>query len=345
MRPWDRIVDIADIVTAGCAVAGLVLATWLSLKAIRVAKGDSDRAFQEFVYGKVDAVLDAALALTSATSHLAESASSRESEAEVTKSLEAFESRLHILSTLDDRSAGVRTGSAKQFSWGLAQVARASARLRGEGRAILAPSVFDGESDGPGLLPALSRLMHGHDGFEDPHGSKAVEPSDGRVLVDGLDAFAPSAAYAASLRDRLGGPQWQPTVFESIRLVLPWLYLTWGWLYVQFEQDDGTPGMVMENDWGAYFDESTQTMTQPPHPMPVLATWLQEWPQVHHQEAGHLELMDSFGMEPPTVSPEELLVQMFEDLKGAYLDSVVSLVTELRGATTPQATTRLTGRP
>ena len=324
MEIWDRIVNVADTVTAIAAVVAVVLATWLGLKAIRVAREDNDQSQQQFLYDQVDLVLQSAVALTSSATDVSTStgddhgADARAME----RCSEEFDTRLRVLTALGFTTAQDSLDEVRQFATMLAEVARANHRLTRDGRAVLVPTIVDGDS-GDYLLDDLSKRVFGHDSYIETHpgtGEEVEMPgADGKENIDAeIDPFRHDPAYAAELRVLTAQSGWEPTVYQSLRLVLPWIRVSLGWSYVQFVNDDGTPGQLMENDWGAWFDESTLEMHEPDHPAAAAAAWLDAWPKRY------------WVFEPnfthDKASPEQIARQLLSDLRAAFIDRLVALV-------------------
>lgn len=333
---WGLVSDVADMVTAISAVAGVFLAAMLGLKAVRIAAQDHDRGAQEFLYAQVDALLQSALALTSAASELAvEMGEGGLAERCVGRQSENFHSRLQLLRELELVNLNSEAASVcNQFAHMLVVVGKCSHGLRSDGRNLLAPTIFDGNGDGAGILHDLATRVHGYPdrstfcGREEPG-------SDGHNVSP---AFSGSTATAAQLRVDLADVAWRPSVDQSLRLVIPWLRTELGWLQVQAVLEDGTPSMMMDNDWGAFFDEVNGKMVLRPNPHPDAAEWLEKWP-------GRFWQIEDHGDDPNDnpqawlVSPEELTTNLFNDLRVHFIARVSALVREMSGNSSPRPQT------
>lgn len=151
-------------------------------------------------------------------------------------------------------------------------------------------------------------------------------------------AFSGSSAAATQLRVKIADAAWDPSVNQSLRLVIPWLRTELGWLYVQAVLDDGTPLMMLNSNWGAYFDDVDGVMVEPPHPRPDAEDWLKKWPSHYWQAEDH-------GDDPIDnpqawlVSPEELTTNLFNDLRGEFITRISTLFREMRENPPPRPPT------
>lgn len=332
---WGAASDVANTITAISAVAGVIVAAVLGLKAISIARQDHDRSAQEFLYAQVDVLLQSGLTLSSAASELAAEVGEGELvERGLDREAESFQSRLQLLRELElvDPKNGA-ANACDQFAHVLVVVAKASHVLLRDGRNVLASTIFDGESDGAGILRDLATQVHAYADMKDLAGYEHPG-SDGQGVSRSFDG---TPAVAAQLRVKLADAAWEPSVNQSLRLVMPWIRTELGWLYIQAVLDDGTPLMMMDSDWGAYFNEEDGVLVEPPHPHPDAEEWLKKWPSRFWQAEDHGD--DPNDPQAQLVSPEELTTGLFNDLRGEFITRISTLVREMRANSSPSART------
>ncbi|MCH8561847.1 hypothetical protein LTI14_01230 [Nesterenkonia sp. YGD6] len=319
---WALLVDIAQVITAISAVIAVIVATWLGLKAIRVAKADNGQAQQEFLYNQVDSVLDAALTLVSGASDLETDPAfeTNQGQRSLRRSAEGFRSRLRVLKALRLIPAEREVANElQQFADVLAKVGLARQRLMREGRGVLLQTVFDDTDDATSrLLAHLTKRVHASVAGVDDMGNE-IPAEDGHGFSEVSDG---SPSVAARLREDLARSDWEPTVNESMRLMMPWVLVELGWWCVQCDEI-GTPQWLMEDDTysGQHVDQEKQVVVTPPRPQQAAEDWLDEWPQ----RFWNWDLNGFWKL-----SPEELADELLKDLSAEFLDRLLSLIADLR---------------
>jgi len=319
---WGLLVDVAQVVTAVSAVIAVIVATWLGLKAIRVARADNGQAQQEFLYNQVDSVLETALALTSAASDLETDSKSDPVEGRRTlrRSAEAFRSRVRVLKALRLIPVeGDTTDRLQQFADVIPRIGLARQRLIREGRDILRQTVLDETDDLTSrLLADLGKRMHATPAYTDDLGYE-ISAQDGLKFSEVSDG---SARVTARLQRDIGRNDWEPTVNQSVRLLMPWIRTELGWWDIQ-RDETGKPLWLFENDnySGRYGDQSNQEVVEPLRLEQVAEDWLDEWP-------GRFRNLDENGFW--TLSPEALADELLEDVSAEFLDRLLVLVADLR---------------
>jgi hypothetical protein len=320
MVVWERIIDFAEIATAVSAVAAVVLAAWLGLKAIRIAKSDNGQAQQVFLYGQVDSVLQSALALTSAANDLANVPDVHADSARRTlqRCAEELEGRIRVLTALKLIPAG--SGNAEdvqQFAAALVIIALARQELLRDGRHVLVPTVFDGEDEVTGeLLGQLAMQVHGHRSYKEE--GHTIEAFDGQGMSTAFDS---APAVAVKLRSDLVRVDWDPTMNQSLRVVMPWVRAKLGWLYVQRDLEGALQCLTDTRHDGDYFDHEKATMVELPRPQQVIEDWIDQWPAWSSSDIGEFL---------PPLSPEHLVEQVLHDMRIELLDRLIALVAGLR---------------
>lgn len=339
---WSRVVDVADTVTAISAVVGVVIATWLGLKGIHLAKSGNDQVEQEFLYDQVDGVLQSALTLTAAATDLNyDSDSDPEPERRVLRLAdEAFLSRLRVLDALKLLPSESETAAELAvFATALSRTALANEGLRRQGRQLLRPTLFDDSDECTDvLLRTIEMEAYGHSAYED-FGGWVHEASDGRGIAPALSG---DASVVGELNRGLEDPDWNPRADESIRLLIPYMKVENALLGLMIDED-GQPVMLRE----VWAEELTNPMllteeekeNQPAWSLGEVDRWFNEWP------AGFFPVALRLGIEHPTLydTPERLAGRLVSDLRTEFLDRVLALIAELReGLNTLPGNTRRT---
>lgn len=317
MWDWNIAVNVADVVTAICAVIGVVIAVWLGLKAIVIAQRDTDRGMQEFVATRVDAVLDEALSFVSAAEKVATTPVTRATTGEVAAHFERLTSKLRVLTALElveERS------EASVALVDFASTLHTVALMAAEPQKVLRESliVFDAAADACEILDGLAWQLHGRESYTDPTGY-VFERESGRGISDALDGD-PDTAYQLykKARDKDAGL----TINEALRLLLPTIYDRLGWLYF-IQPPDELPNYVM-------WKQDPPSPEQRPEELPTereknahVSAWLEAWPRHRwrRQEDHH---------EPSSL--DAVLTTLIHDLRNELIDRVVALVVELRSA-------------
>lgn len=307
---WSRVVDVADTVTAISAVVAVVVATWLGLKGIRLAKSGNDQAEKEFLYDQVDGVLQSALAVTAAASDLnLDPDSDPEPKRRTLRSAdEAFQSRLRVLDALKLLPDGSRTATdVGIFATALKRTAVADEKLQRLGRQVLRPTLFD-DADSPtaDLLAALRRK-----------------------LWDDLPAFSGTVAMTDEFDRKTTDPDWKPRADESVRLLLPY-YKVENKLLELLIDNDGQPALMMDV-WANELPGPTNLTQQqrdnpPPWSLRDVDQWFNDWPEPYLLEYVYTR-SDNASLDE---TPEALSSALVNDLRLEFLDHVLVLIADLR---------------
>lgn len=305
---WDIVVGAANLVTMACAVIGVILAAVLGWVAIHVAKSGNDTARKESLYAQVDDVLNAALALTAASSALG--SGHDDDRRELKRAREGFDSRLSVLDALgllpESRPA---VGRARLFADALIDAAQACERLSREGRAVLSETLLSGEEDDHTEM-LLARWIDQY-------------CTDYRQVPDD---FGSGSDVADRLRGSLDDPDWEPRASASLRLAFPWLQAALGVIRVYLV--DGEAAML----------ELTEPKPEPSGPVgtrtaewekEALNGWLDRWSPGPVYD-------DVTGLECVQFSPEDMSAKLLDDLRATFLDEIVRLVSGLRTSVNEQ---------
>lgn len=301
---WDTAVDAANLVTMVCAVIGVVLAAVLGWVAIHVARSGNDTARKESLYGQVDDMLNAALGLTAA------SADHGDDNRELHRAREAFASRMGVLAALGHAARPTDAVTDTQlFADALAGAAEADARLGREGRLVLSETLLSGDEDDH----TKNLLKCWADRYLLQDSQDSGEAND----LDVPWAFRTNSDVAQQLRESLDRPEWKPQASESLRLIVPWMQEALGLVTLGTNESSETTALL-SNRPSPYTDEESPNWS-----MERLHRWLGQWlPQEVDQDV-------SRGFK---FSPEQMSAQLVTDLRGAFLEQIVRLVSDLRTA-------------
>lgn len=320
---WDRVIDVADIVTAISAVVGVIIAAKLGVQGVRIAARDATRGEREFVMGQAHHLTEAGVAFTRAVAALARDEKTQTSGAErLETQLSHLTARLDTLiemSLIDREDKDV--DSVKQFIETAERAATSVHRLQTAGPSILARTVFDGEADLADVLRWMASKVHGHDAYVDCGIEMAA--SDGWGVST---AFDDSREIAAQLRRDALEATTGLSVNESLRLVVPWLLIELDWLEVAQAPDDEYPTSVTENNWGLFHNEETGEVVIPEHGFAEVRDWLDVWlrDNFHRIEDHGRYSEDNF--QGSSVSPNALAVQLLDGLSDELTDRLRSVV-------------------
>lgn len=335
---WSRVLDVAGMLTALIACVAAVLATWLSLRTVRIANSENDRGRQEFLYSQVSSVLEAALSLVSAAKGLDTVPNPTDTDDRRTLHgcADSVHSRLRVLISLkliNEEEHGIKARDVRQFADSLVKVGLARQKLHRSGRTTLMGTLLSESSDVTGttadLLNDLSQQVHGTAfGTTDTYGEEIPE-SDGQGISNAFDG---SESATASLKKRLAFSETCWSQNESLRLLIPWVKVELGW-WEPLEEPDGTICGLDDSSMYDYVSEDSGTPTQVPGPEKVVADWLNSWPTRYWQSEDMHEMlraMDDYTGSLPTKTPEALIDELLDDFCDEFLDRLLGLIARLR---------------
>lgn len=321
---WDTLIDAANLVTMACAVIGVVLAAVLGWVAIHVSTSGNDTARYESLYGQVDDVLNAALRLTAASSDA-------DDKRELDRAREAFGSRLRVLAALGSMPGSEdAVEESRVFADSLVSVSYAHNRLRRDGRTVLSETLLSGEKDDH-TADLLKCWTARYCEVAIPEANYNGDPLTlERTVVDHRlvpPSFEESQDRAAALKRSLGEISWAPRASDSLRVLFPWVQAAVG--VVSVGETDGEPAMLLSTR--PYpeqtYDENLQLIgdEEPPWPQESLSNWLDQWSpdSVYVDINGPIEVR---------FSPEAMSAQLLTDLRAAFLERIVKMVSNLRAA-------------
>ena len=322
---WQGVLDAADLVTAACAVIGVVLAAVLGWVAINVAKSGNDTARRESLYTKVDDVFGAALELTAASgrTRIGDGGGETIGNLELVRAAEGFRSRLRILIALglgpEARSATV---DAQLFATALAAAAGADRALHAYGRRVFSDTLCAGNDD-EYTLALLDR-------WGGEYNPTYYVPDEGEVTFP-RPAFDPSIEVAESLRTSLARSDWTPNAWESFRLFMPWMLLKLGLVQLL---DDSQSRLSTTDPKGEEViafgpDGEFDGVVEPSWPERPLQDWIDDWtPSKIEAEVRGDTSPEARGDAP--FSPEEMSAEFLDALRAEFHTSVIHLVESLR---------------
>lgn len=343
MIDWARVTEVANIVTAASAVTGVVLAAWLGERAIRIARADNGHATLEFRFKLLEDFLQAVIGLASDAREIGNSPSLDPDAAELKldRDSERVESRLRVLTSLNILSHEASDAEPLlEFRSAVVGLSLARRRLLDSGRDVLAPLIFDDSDEvTSSFLRDIALRVHGQDAHLDGESEVQVEASDGTGVSRAFDG---SAATAARLRKDLRRADWEPTLNESLRLVMPWATEAVGRVVVAFDPDGSPVKLHDPRVWDAFpFDSATKQVVSVELPPDVVGDWIEGWPN-RFWRADDNEELEGFEFSPEELSKKLLgdVCSIFRDRALALVDSVLNSPEASAGGRWPVATRR-----
>lgn len=306
METWQLVVGVANIVTALAAVAAIIVAALLSLKAIHEARSGNDSERQEFLTSWSYGLMQSALAINAAATNLVTDPKhdGREHKRGLEQAGSDLEARLRLLRPLgllpEDASPDARDRT-RVFAEAVAGIARAYDEMSAHGRGVFVNTIFDSTDKLTAQLLANLRDKLG----------TPCSTEDGYPAWPDLDG---SAKTADCLRQQLESPQWAPTSREAMRLVMPWIRVKLGlW--------ECTPRGLSSHRETQISVAKFSGRALCDYPEQAVETWLDDWPTW----LGKIDPSANDIM----CTPEEVVDELFRDAQNALLERVDALVEEL----------------
>lgn len=314
---WDQAIGIADIVTAISAILALILATWLGLRAIQIAQADFRRSHQEFMVSQSASLLEAATAYGSLAVKFAQYLTT-DDEGERLQLEERkldFDGKVTVIRAQQPASQGVSTiDEVERFSMALYSMAIASRELRNLGRGVLRHYIFDA-SDAPtsDILKNLAKQVHGHEKYTEEYSGFVHEAWDG---AGQSRAFDGAPEIAEELRQKCDRAEWEPSIDEALRLVVPWAGVELGIYIALASIEDEQPESLHE-------DNDSEIMQ-------VIPRWFDQWPSRYKQMVARFTKEDGSPIDSDLSTPEELTLQLVRDIRRQLFSLLRRLIEELR---------------